>query len=266
MKLIGPLIAFFALGTSFGAEDQIPRLPNWTYLCNLELRLPGRDAPILLEAKFEDRFSRLRRKAETGEDGLGVSFNALNLMLANSFVLAEKAGPHLTVRFEEKPSDQAKPRSGSFTASLNGLAESAYALKMLLSHKDFAQWVETQLKPEPNAAPIVALKSIFGNEWPDDLQGSEEEQNPKEALLKAARATYDSRRAELIAQFAHSYLFYPAAEKFTWSVKKKGETRWASVGCAYLMFAARFLFQMELQADGQWKCVKIYGAESFKGE
>lgn len=191
------------------------------------------------------------------DDEKDLSLNALRQMLREAFTTKEQPGLKCVFHIPNVPDVAAYPK---------GLPETTYALRFLLSKKDFAAWIDTHVAPPLDACPIRAGEEHFQNVLCADATKIKTHTPESENALKFAKAIYDQRRAELIARFNHSYLFYAAANKSAWTTFRKNKTWYVQTHCADLMFYAVFVFQLELTGNESLQCTQIHAGEFFKGE
>jgi hypothetical protein len=181
-----------------------------------------------------------------------------HLVFSNCFAADGKGALVAVVRFP-KTKDE-------FTLRSVGPAEDLYALQIYQFEETF---------------PKLYKKIVGGaKDTPDvkvgqpKLSDNSKETDPVPSRLlqvvMAAGMKYEEKRPELMLRVKKdSHLFFPRAEKASWSVRIDGDRLLVRTGCHDKMYYAVFHVEFRKKAGGianEWEYVRVYGEEQFKGE
>ncbi len=239
------VVALFSFGT---AADDKPEAKEKKGVALVAERIWwGAEFELTLTAPdTSEKFQRMRA---------GVVWD--HLVFSNCFAADGKGCVVAVVRFP-KTKDK-------YTLRSIGPAEDLYAIQIYQLEKTFPK-LHKKIADGAKDTPDV---KVGEPKLPDNLK--ETDPVPKRLLpvVMAAGMKYEEKRPELMLRVKkHSVLFFPRAEKESWSIRIDGDRLFVTTGCHDKMYYATFLVEFKKSGpnDGDWEYVGVYGEEKFKGE
>ena len=258
--LCAALSSIHARAEETSAGDEIQKLIEKlgaTPAFSVELLAAGMNIPETIEFKKNAAQPYDLSAFRNGAKEEKLTYGGMSFVLRSAFSTVKHPDLKLTFKIGNE---------ADVTFYAKGMPEVVFALKYFISEQETRKWVAVHLIEPKFACPITDLKAWGELEAAkDSIEVKLDSEEAKEPLA-LAKAEYDSRRAELIARYSGSFLFYKPADKLTWVARKKDSVWFLSTAMSDLMYAARFTLQIESAENQKLKCVNIYGLEFFKGE
>jgi len=222
-----------------------------------KLIVPGEQREVVVHISDPDPQQNLKfSKAPDGswQAGFGVGRIIVPLALRSAF----SSNPDGEVVLELSLWSQGKTNLWRFAST--GPAEAIYALRCLSPER---KWAERFAEKVPKTRYVTSLTSDLRK---DVMTIAHETSVTDPDLLKLVSDSFDAHRAETLAQYSRSLLFYPRAGELSWNFRQTGDELYAISGCSDRMFSATFVVRIDRKKDGNWAFRQIYANEWFKGE
>jgi hypothetical protein len=245
-------VACVAALSSFGKAADDPPIPKLTGAALVADRIWwGKVFELTLTAPDTDTGAKFERTRG------GVVWD--DLVFSNCFATNGKGALIAVVRFP-KTQDE-------FTLRSIGPAEDLYALRTYQLEKTFPR-LHKKIVAGAKATPDV---TVGQPKLPDKLKETDPVPGRLLPVVVAAGMKYEEKRPELMlrAKMEHSHLFFPQAEKTSWSVHIDGDRLFVTTGCHDKMYYAMFNVEFKKKAGVhaiEWEYVRVHGEEMWKGE
>lgn len=179
-----------------------------------------------------------------------------HLVFNNCFVADGKGAFVAVVRFP-KTKDE-------YTLRSFGPAEDLYAIQTYQLEKTFPKLHKKLVDGGKNSADV----KVGGIEIPAKAKEIDPIPRALVPVVMTAALKYEEKRPELMLRVKkNSVLFFPRADKASWSVRRDGDRLFLAMGCLDRMYHATFIVEFEKTgAKDDWEYVRVYGEEKFKGE